>query len=245
MSNSTRTLVTIATYNEVDNLPRLFEAVLRILPEADVLVVDDNSPDGTGRWCDERAAAETRLRCLHRPGKLGLGTAMVAAMRYGIEHNYRYILNMDADYSHHPRYLPDLVAGMDPGAGPAVDVMIGSRYVRGGRVEGWPLHRRLMSRVVNLWARCLLGVPAKDCSGSFRGYRVETLAKVDLDAIRSRGYSFYEEILFRLCRIGARVNETPITFTDRRHGTSKINPTEAFRAMIVLLQLGTQRLLGR
>ncbi|NLE36402.1 MAG: polyprenol monophosphomannose synthase, partial [Pirellulaceae bacterium] len=206
---------------------------------------DDNSPDGTGRWCDERAAAETRLRCLHRPGKLGLGTAMVAAMRYGIEHDYRYLLNMDADFSHHPRYLPDLIAGMDPGAGPTIDVMIGSRYVRGGGVEGWPLHRRLMSRAVNLFARVLLGIRARDCSGSFRCYRVATLAKVDLGAIRSRGYSFYEEILYRLGRVGARMSELPITFADRRHGASKINPTEAIRAMGVLLQLGMQRLFGR
>jgi len=245
MADSNQTLVTVATYNEVDNLPRLVDEVLRILPESDILVVDDNSPDGTGQWCNQRAAAEPRLHCLHRPGKLGLGTAMVAAMRYGIEHQYRYILNMDADFSHHPSYLPDLVAGMDPDAGPAVDVMIGSRYVRGGRIEGWPLHRRMMSRAVNLFARVLLGIHARDCSGSFRCYRVATLAKVDLDAICSRGYSFYEEVLYRLGRVGARMSETPITFADRRHGASKINPAEAIRAMGVLFQLGVQRLFGR
>jgi dolichol-phosphate mannosyltransferase len=245
MSNADKTLVTVATYNEMDNLPRLVEEIFRYLPEADILVVDDNSPDGTGQWCDTFAAQDTRLHCLHREGKLGLGTATVAAMRWAIEHGYLHMLNMDADFSHHPRYLPALVAGMEPNGGPAVDVMIGSRYVAGGGVEGWPLHRRLMSRAVNVYARCLLGLAPKDCSGAFRCYRVAALAKLDFDAIRSRGYSFQEEILWHLRRVGARMGETPITFADRQRGASKINSSEALGALGIIFALGLRRLLGR
>jgi len=130
MSNAEKTLVTVATYNEMENLPLLVDEVFQVAPEVDLLVVDDNSPDGTGDWCDRTAADDPRLRCLHREGKLGLGTATIAAMRYGIEQGYRYVLNMDADFSHPPRYLPELIAGMDPPDGPATDVMIGSATSR-------------------------------------------------------------------------------------------------------------------
>ena len=129
-------------------------------------MIDDNSPDGTGQWCDRQQAENPRLACLHRPGKLGLGTATVAGMKYAIEHGYQFVLNMDADFSHQPKYLPALLDGMDPPGGPPVDVMIGSRYIPGGGVEGWPLRRRLMSRAVNLYARWLLGLRPKDCSGA-------------------------------------------------------------------------------
>ncbi|MBN2216393.1 MAG: polyprenol monophosphomannose synthase [Pirellulales bacterium] len=245
MTHSDKTLVTVATYNEMDNLPRLVEEIFEYLPEAHLLVVDDHSPDGTGRWCDGRAAEDGRVHCLHRPGKLGLGTATVAAMRWSIERGYRYMLNMDADFSHHPRHLPAIVGGMEPEAGEPVDVMIGSRYTPGGGVEGWPLHRRLMSRGVNAYARCLLGLTPRDCSGAYRCYRVATLARLDFDEIRSRGYSFQEEILWRLRRAGARMSETPITFADRRHGTSKINSAEALAALGIIFILGIHNLLGR
>ena len=238
MSNTEKTLVTVATYNEIENLPQLIDEIFRFAPQVDILVIDDNSPDGTGAWCDRRAADEPRVRCLHREGKLGLGTALIAGMRYAMEHGYRYVLNLDADFSHHPRYLPDLLAGMEPEGGPPVDVMIGSRYVGGGGVEGWPLRRRLMSRGVNLYARCLLGLTPRDCSGSFRCYRTATLDKVDFDAVRARGYSFQEEILWHLKHAGARFGETPIVFADRRRGTSKINLSEAFGALWVIFMLG-------
>ena len=132
MSNADRTLVTVATYNEIENLPRLVDEVFQVAPRVDLLVVDDDSPDGTGQWCERKGAEDRRLHCLHREGKLGLGTAITAAMRYAIEQGYKYVLNMDADFSHPPRYLPDLLSGMEPPGGPAVDVMIGSRYVPGG-----------------------------------------------------------------------------------------------------------------
>jgi dolichol-phosphate mannosyltransferase len=257
MSHAERTLVTVATYNEMENLPRLVDEIFRAAPQVDLLVIDDNSPDGTGQWCDRKKAEDPRLHCLHRQGKLGLGTAIVAGMRYALEQGYKYVLNMDADFSHQPRYLPDLIAGMQlphlPSEGPenlpphgqAVDVMIGSRYVAGGGTEGWPLKRRLMSRAVNLYARWLLGLRPKDCSGAFRCYRTELLARLDFDAIRSRGYSFQEEILWHLKRLGARFAETPIIFIDRQRGASKIDPKEAIAALRIIFTLGLRNLLKR
>lgn len=244
-SPADKTLVMTATYNEMENLPRLSEEILRYAPQVDLLVVDDNSPDGTGQWCDQQAANNPRIHCLHRAGKLGLGTAIIAGMRYAIEHGYRYVVNVDADFSHHPKYLPDIIGGMDPPGGPAIDVMIGSRYVPGGGVVNWPLKRRLMSRGVNLYARWLLWLKPKDCSGGYRCYRTATLAKLDFERIRSRGYSFQEEILFLLRRGGARFGETPIIFADREKGTSKINSREAVAALRIILRLGLQNLVGR
>ncbi len=211
----------------------------------DVLVIDDNSPDGTGQWCDQQAAINPRVYCLHREGKLGLGTAIVAGMKYGIEHGYDQVLNMDADFSHHPRYLPDLLAGMQDNGKPAVDVMIGSRYVAGGKTEGWPLTRRLMSRAVNFYARMLLGLKPRDCSGSYRCYRTDLLKRVDFSAIRSRGYSFQEEILWQVKRAGAKFGETPITFADRERGQSKISMREAWAALWIIFVLGVKNVFRR
>jgi len=233
-----RTLIAIATYNEMENLPRLVDEIFTVCPEADLLIVDDNSPDGTGQWCDEKAAQDTRLRCLHREGKLGLGTAAIAGFAYAIENDYDVLVNLDADFSHHPRYLPQLLgryASEEP-----VDVVIGSRYTKGGGVKGWPLSRRMMSRCVNLYGRCLLGLPVNDISGSFRCYRVDLLRKLDLKQIHSRGYSFYEEILWRLKRVGARFAEVPIEFVDREFGQSKINSREAVAALLILFRLGVK-----
>jgi len=240
-----KTLVTIATYNEMENLPALVAEVFQTVPGVDVLVIDDNSPDGTGGWCDAEAAKNPRLHCLHRPGKLGLGTATIAAMRYALEHGYDQMLNMDADFSHHPRYLPAMLAGMDPPDGPSIDVMLGSRYVPGGGVEGWTLRRHFMSRGINLYARWLLGLTPKDCSGAFRCYRCSVLAKLDFNQIRSRGYSFQEEILWHLKRAGSRFGETPIVFVDRRAGSSKINLRESVTALVAILRLGFSNWFGR
>ena len=201
-------------------------------------MVDDNSPDGTGRWCDEQAAADPRFHVLHRPGKLGLGTATMAAIRYAVDNQYDLLVTMDADFSHPPRYLPDLLRDMESEGNPPLDVQIGSRYVRGGGVEGWPWRRRVMSRLVNRFARVWLGLSPRDCSGAFRCYRVASLRRVDLAAIRSRGYSFFEELLWRLQQQGARFAETPIVFVDRRHGQSKINLREACSALWILFCLG-------
>jgi dolichol-phosphate mannosyltransferase len=238
-------LVTVATYNEIENLPPLVDEIFRHAPQADVLVIDDNSPDGTGRWCDERAGTEPRLRCLHREGKLGLGSAILAGMKYGIDHGYKYVLNLDADFSHPPANIPDLLAGMEPDGERPVDVMIGSRYVAGGGIEGWPLKRHLMSRAVNGYARLMLSLKTKDNSGAFRCYRTSKLAELDFGSFRSYGYSFQEEILWRLKKIGATFGETPITFVDRQKGQSKINSGEAWEAVRVIFKLGLRNWTGR
>lgn len=237
MSNVDKTLVMTATYNEIDNLPLLVADIFNHAPQVDLLVVDDNSPDGTGRWCDEQARKDPRVHCLHRSGKLGLGSAIIAGMRHSIEQGYKYLLNMDADFSHNPKYLPEIIAAMDPPDGPPVDVMIGSRYIPGGGIEGWPLKRHLMSRGVNLYTRWFLGLAPQDCSGGYRCYRVEKLARVDFDAFLSHGYSFQEEMLWHLKRLGCRFGETPILFVDRVRGSSKIDARESITALRVIFKL--------
>lgn len=237
----TTTLISVATYNEIENLPRLYEEILRFVPAADVLVIDDNSPDGTGKWCDEKAMVSARLKCIHRSGKLGLGTATIAAMQFAIQNGYKYLVNLDADFSHHPRHIPKMLELMETHPDGPRDVVIGSRYVEGGGIEGWSLKRHLMSRTVNWYARSMLNLPTWDCSGAFRCYRVEKLAALDFSSVRSRGYSFQEEILWHLKNLNAAMGETPITFVDRERGASKINGREALAALGVILRLAFAR----
>ncbi|MFI4875456.1 MAG: polyprenol monophosphomannose synthase [Blastopirellula sp. JB062] len=228
-------LIAVATFNEIENLPLLVSEILAAVPEADILVVDDDSPDGTGQWCREFAVTEPRLHSMHRSRGAGLGTAVVAAMKYGIERNYELLVNLDADFSHTPSKIIDLLSVAQSSE---VDVIVGSRYVEGGGVEGWPLHRRWMSRCINLYTRLLMRLPVRDCSGSFRCYRVATLRKLNFDAIVSRGYSFFEEILWRLRRQGATFQEVPYIFVERERGYSKINWREAVRALYLIARLG-------
>jgi dolichol-phosphate mannosyltransferase len=234
-----RILVSLATYNEAGNVAALVAEIHKYLPQADVLVIDDNSPDGTWKIVEELGAADPRVKLLKRPGKLGLGTATLAAIRYAMEHNYDFLQNMDADFSHPPRYLPGIIAGMSK-----YDVMIGSRYVRGGGTENWPLPRRVMSRGVNTMVRFLFRMPVKDASGAYRCYRVAKLREVPLGRIRSRGYSFQQEVLFRCHKAGCKLGEYPIIFENRRAGASKVNKKEALRSISMLLYLGMRNLLG-
>jgi dolichol-phosphate mannosyltransferase len=237
-----RTLISLATYNEAGNLRDLVAEIRRHAPEASILVIDDTSPDGTGQLAEALKAEWPNIDVIHRSGKLGLGSAIVAGMRYAIDHQYDYFLNLDADFSHPPRFIPALLAGMADH-----DVMIGSRYVAGGGVAGeqFDLKRKFMSRGINLYARLFLGLPTKDNSGSFRCYRVSKLAQLDFGRIRSRGYSFMEEILFWCRRAGCRFGETPITFENRRAGSSKINMGEAVKALGIIFELGVLRVIGR
>ncbi len=234
-----RLLVSTATYNERDNLGPLVQGILEVVPSAHVLIIDDNSPDGTGQLADELAAANPQVRVIHRAGKLGLGTAILTAMRYAMEQQYDLYVNMDADFSHDPKYLPALLAGMD-----RHDVMIGSRYVPGGGTENWPLQRKAMSFSVNLMVRFLMRLPAHDCSGAYRCYRVAKLHQAHLEKIQSRGYSFQQEVLYRCRKAGCRIGETPIIFADRRAGSSKVNPREAMRSIGMLLWLGVPAFFG-
>jgi dolichol-phosphate mannosyltransferase len=234
-----RILVSLATYNERDNLPPLVRDIRQALPAADVLVIDDNSPDGTGELADRLAVDDPHVRVMHRAGKLGLGTAILAGMRYAMDEGYDYLVNMDADFSHHPRYLPAIMAGMK-----RYDVMIGSRYVKGGGTVNWPLSRRLMSRAVGLLVRMLMRIPARDTSGAYRCYRVSKLRTVHLERVRSRGYSFQQEVLYRCRKAGCKIGETPIVFEDRRAGASKVNPKEAVRSMGMIVVIGLAAFFG-
>jgi dolichol-phosphate mannosyltransferase len=232
-----RVLVALATYNEVDNLPSLVAAIRDHLPTADVLVVDDNSPDGTGRWCDEFAAANPWFSVMHRAGKLGLGSATWAAMQHAIERDYATIVTLDADWSHPPAVLPALVAATEN-----ADVAIGSRYCPGGSIEGWTWQRRVISRFMNSATRLSLRLPVRDASGACRAYRVEALRKLDFSALTASGYAYLEEILWHLAQRGARFAEVPIAFADRRSGASKVHAGEALGKARVLARLAWQRL---
>jgi dolichol-phosphate mannosyltransferase len=238
-ADSARILVSLATYNERDNLAPLLAEIHKVVPSADLLVIDDNSPDGTGQLADELAVGNPHLRVLHRPGKLGLGTAILAGMRYALDHDYDFFLNMDADFSHHPRYLPAILAGMD-----RHDVMIGSRYVPGGGSENWPLSRRVMSRGINTVVSLLMRIAARDCSGAYRCYRVAKLREAQLERVLSRGYSFQQEVLYRCRKAGCEIGETPIIFENRRAGKSKVNIPEAVRSIAMIFRIGIPAFFG-
>ncbi|SIO65311.1 dolichol-phosphate mannosyltransferase [Singulisphaera sp. GP187] len=236
-----RLLVSLATFNEAGNLRPLVEEIRQFAPHAAILIIDDNSPDGTGTIAEELKAALAEVQIIHRPTKLGLGSAMLDAMRFAIEHGYDALLTLDADGSHPPECIPAILAGMREH-----DVMIGSRYVEGGGVEGeFNLKRKFMSTGINWYARLLLGLKTKDNSGAYRCYRVAKLKQIDLNRIRSRGYSFQEEILFWCRIVGCRMGETPILFKNRRSGISKINRGEVIQALRIILQLGIDRALGK
>ncbi len=234
-----KTLITLCTYNEVDNLRGLIPELLSLVPTAHILVIDDNSPDGTGALVAEIAKRDDRVRLLSRPGKQGLGTATLAGFRDAIDHNYELLVNMDADFSHGPKYVPLLIA-----EAANYDVVIASRYMPGGGVAGWTFRRKLMSQTINFWARFWLGLRTADNSGSFRCFRVARLAEVDWDLTVARGYAFQEEILYRCRQVGCRMTEVPFIFEDRRYGVTKINLKECVVAVWVIFLLGLQRLLG-
>ncbi len=244
MTVNERILVTIATYNERENLPDLVGKVQAVLPDADLLIVDDNSPDGTGVWAAEQARLNARIRCLHRSHKMGLGSATVAALQYAVAHHYTYVVALDADGSHDPAYIPIMLQKMRDPQGTRPDIVIGSRYVAGGGTRGWPLHRRWMSRAVNSLARLMLGLPVRDCSGAFRVTRVSVLEKVDLRSFRSQGYSLFEELLWRFKQASARFEEIPIVFTNRTRGKSKISVRESISAVSMLTRLGLRNWLS-
>lgn len=226
-----RTLVVTPTYNEAENVIPLVTGVLTQDLGLEALVVDDASPDGTGDLVRERMQAEPRLHLLQREGKLGLGTAYLAGFRYAMDNDFDQVVTMDCDFSHDPRYLPDLLAAMEDH-----DMVIGSRYVPGGGIANWPLHRRLLSSFANLYTRVLLRLPVHDCTSGYRCYRVSTLRAVDPFSVRSSGYSFLEEMVSRVHRGGFSIGESPILFEDRVAGTSKINRSEIWRAAWHVLQ---------
>ncbi len=228
-----RCLVVVPTYNERENLARLAEQAFAALPEAQLLVVDDASPDGTGEHADELARSEPRLHVIHRPGKLGLGTAYVEGFRYGLARDFDFFFEMDADFSHDPRYLPALLARALAGA----DLVLGSRYAEGGGTENWGIGRKLISRGGSLYARTILGVKIRDLTGGFKCFRRRVLESIDLHKVRSEGYSFQIEMTYRALKEGFTVEEVPITFVDRRVGRSKMSRAIFLEAIWVVWRL--------
>ncbi len=213
-----RSLIAIPTYNERENIAELIAQVLANAPTTDLLIIDDNSPDGTGQVVDELAAKDGRIHALHRPGKLGLGTAYVAGFRYAIAHGYDFVFEMDADFSHDPSYLPRFFA-----AAQNSDLVIGSRYIAGGGTPNWSPLRRFISGGGNRFARTMLGIPIHDCTGGYRCFRVSALRTLNLDAISAQGYAFQVELAYNFWKSGFRWVETPIIFEDRRVGKSKMS----------------------
>jgi dolichol-phosphate mannosyltransferase len=226
-------LIVIPTYNERDNAREIARATLDVVPRAAILFVDDNSPDGTGAILDELAAKDPRIRVLHRAGKLGLGTAYLDGFRRGLAEGFRYLLEMDADFSHDPKYLPEMIGRAEGG----VDLVIGSRYVKGGGTENWGLGRKLISRGGGLYARTVLGVGIRDLTAGFLCYRREVLEKLGLDRVRSQGYGFQIEMKYRVVKAGFRVEEIPIWFVDRKVGKSKMSKKIFLEAMGMVWKL--------
>ena len=236
-----RALVIIPTYNERENLPRIVPLVLEQDPRLEVLVVDDNSPDGTGDLAEALAAATNRVHVIHRQGKAGLGTAYVAGFRWALQAGYDYVFEMDADFSHDPRHLPTFLGAIGD-----ADVVIGSRYLnRRVTVINWPMSRLMLSYFANVYARWVTGLKLWDSTGGYKCYRREVLAAVDLDQVRSNGYSFQIEMSFRAWRKGFRIKEITITFSDRSEGRSKMSGAIVREAVWMVWRLRLWALVGR
>lgn len=230
-----RSVVVIPTYNEADNVELVVDRVRASVPAADVLVVDDGSPDGTGELADKLRAHDPRVHVLHRATKEGLGAAYLAGFAWGLERDYEVIIEMDADGSHLPEQLPRLLDAL-----PAADLVLGSRWVRGGRVVNWPRRRELLSRGGNLYTRVALGLPLNDATAGFRAFRRHTLEGIDLSTVTSQGYCFQVELARRTVEAGYRVVEVPITFVEREVGESKMTGAIVREALVRVSQWGLQ-----
>ena len=213
-----KTIIIIPTYNEIDNMRPLLQEIFLYAPDTDVLIVDDNSPDGTGQLADEIHDEDPRVRVMHRTEKAGLGKAYIAGFKYAIEYGYDAAFEMDADFSHDPRYLPDFLQAIEH-----ADLVIGSRYIPGGDTPDWSPLRRFISGGGNIYARFLLGIPVHDCTAGYRCYRRDVLERIDLDSVQSQGYAFQIEMAYRARILGFTIVETPIVFLDRRVGKSKMS----------------------
>jgi dolichol-phosphate mannosyltransferase len=230
----TGTWVVLPTYDEAENLPTIAAAILEHVPGATLLVVDDGSPDGTGEIADGLAATDSRVKVRHRPGKAGLGRAYLDGFRVALDGGAQSLVQMDADWSHDPAVLPRLIAPITSGD---ADLVIGSRYVKGGRVLDWGLGRRLISRLGSLFARTVLSLRPHDLTGGFKAWRATTLAAVPFDGVHAGGYVFQIEMTYRASRAGARIAEVPITFQDRRVGRSKMSRRIIVEALLVVVRL--------
>ena len=235
-----KSLIIVPTYNELENLRRLLLELMDLGPDVRVLVVDDNSPDGTGRLADELAAENERISVLHRPEKLGLGSAYVAGFKYAIQQDVDCVFEMDADFSHDPATIPEFIEEIA-----SCDVVIGSRYISGINVVNWPMSRLLLSYFANIYTRVVTGMTIRDTTSGFKCFRREVLEHIDLDSVRSDGYAFQIEMNFRCWRKGYRMREIPIIFVDRRSGTSKLSQGVINEAVWIVWWLRLQRILRR
>jgi len=233
-------LVIVPTYNEVESLPILVAQVLKVSPGVNILVVDDNSPDGTGELADKLASQDPRVHVLHRTEKNGLGPAYLAGFDWGLSRGYGYLVEMDADGSHRPEDLPKLLAAKEH-----ADLVIGSRWVSGGKVENWPLHRIFISKAGNVYANLLLGAKIKDITAGFRVYKAALLQTLALDEVAAQGYSFQIEMAWRSRQIGAKIVEVPITFVERVHGASKMGLNIVTEALWMVTKWGLVRIFSR
>ena len=225
-------IVCIPTYNEKENILRITPRVLEELPGGNVLIIDDNSPDGTGILADELSQKDERIKVLHRPEKEGLGKAYIAGFRWALDKGYQYVIEFDADFSHNPSYLPDMVSRLK-----RADVVIGSRRVQGGGVENWSPLRRIVSNGGSIYARTVLGVPIKDLTGGFNGFKRNALEIIDFETIKASGYAFQLEIKYRASKRGLSIEEMPIIFPDRTHGTSKMSGKIFREALIAVWRI--------
>ena len=230
-STPRRPLVVIPTYNERDNLVPVVNEIGAQLPQAAIWIVDDNSPDGTGRIADTLAAVDDRIKVLHRPGKLGLGTAYIEAFDKALSEDFDSVIQMDADLSHDPKYLPQLLEGLAD-----ADLVLGSRYIAGGGTENWSIARQWISRVGNLTARVGLGIKTRDATGGFRAYRRSTLEKLELHNLGLQGYAFQIELIYQVEQQGLQIEEIPIIFVERASGTSKMSKAIVLEAILHILK---------
>jgi dolichol-phosphate mannosyltransferase len=225
-------LILIPTYNEISNIARLIEKIMNIDLNFDILVIDDNSSDGTGKIVDELVKKYLRVKIMHREKKLGLGTAYIQGFKYALEEKYDYVFTMDADFSHNPDCLPDFLDKLKE-----YDFVVGSRYIRHGGVSGWPWQRKLLSRLGNIYAELVTGLRINDCTSGFMGIRKEVIEKSHLDEIKSEGYGFLIECKYRAQKNGVKLKEIPIVFVDRVAGKSKISRKIIFEAIILVWKL--------
>ena len=237
---SGRVVVIIPTYNEIDALPDTLARLRAAVPDADVLVVDDGSPDGTGDWVEEQAASDSAIHLMRRTGKQGLGTAYLAGFRWGLDRGYDVLVEMDADGSHRPEQLPRLLAEASE-----ADLVVGSRWVPGGRVVNWPRNREILSRGANLYTRLAMGIPLRDATAGFRAYRATMLEKLDLAGVDSHGYCFQIDMSGRVEDAHGRMVEVPITFVERTAGESKMSRGIVFEALGRVTVWGVQRRAGQ
>lgn len=232
-------LVIIPTYNELENIRKIIPEVLNQNENIDILVVDDNSPDNTGKYVEEKSRVEPRIKLIKRPGKMGLGTAYITGFKYAIDHNYDLVFEMDADFSHDPKDIPAFLEAIKD-----ADLVLGSRYINGVRVLNWPMQRLLLSYFASVYTRTITGLPIHDTTGGFKCFRIEVLKAIDLDKVKSNGYSFQIEMTYKAYKKKFRIKEIPIIFTDRAKGKSKMSRKIVYEAVFMVWKLRLRSIFG-